>query len=175
MHSQVKVRCCVYRHGAYYVETDISFPWLPGADYQQGGILLAAYNAMQPDMENFIRLSVMYDNGNLVVYGRYEADGIVQDEQSAPIALSGNQKITLRINRYGDQYLLQYSFNPRADGKHYTDLMGFTVPFPVSYAGLYAINGSASAPSIPVDFARIMVGFHPPIPSLPAIRSLLLH
>jgi hypothetical protein len=162
----------VYSQQNYYAHTEISFATLPTQDFQEGALSMLADDGMAVDMDNFMRIGVVYDSGDIIVKARYEVDGVlIQEAQSASISLSTDQKVYLRIEKNEESYRLKYSL----DGDVYSEVLSISSSnFKVSYVGLLALNTPSTAAQVEVDFDTLKLQFFPPIPSLPAITGFLL-
>ena len=156
----------------YYLESHISFEYLPSANYQQGGIILMDDDKMMPDMDHYMRIGVVYKDNGLYVVARYEENATLQASEISPkLSLSKDQQVTLRIEKQKDGYTLGYSLN---GSYNFVKLMTLNPHMDAAHAGIFAMNGPTGASRIPVDFDDFSILAFKKSIALPAIINYLL-
>jgi nitrous oxidase accessory protein NosD len=157
----------IHQQQEYYVQTHISFDTLPTQNYQQGGILIMADSAMQPDMDNYLRLAVAYKDDGIYAIVTQEVNGSLTTLFSQPLSISPEQTVTLRIEKHDNLYTFRYSLD---NERSWNDIIEITIEMEAAYAGLYAINGEpSSATRIPVDFYDFYVEDFSDTPAPPIV------
>jgi hypothetical protein len=113
----------------------VKYDSLPAAQYQEQGVLV------QQDSDTYLRFDFYSDGTSLKLYGAIYHDGSRQVIRNGTVPNSA--PAYLRLNRAGDHWIVDYSFN----GTSWTPAAAFDYPMTVAAAGPFVGNEGTSAPA----------------------------